>query len=191
MSFKNPFALSRPDAQRRAVSKGKRRSCFDTPLLRQAQERLLSTNGFLKPLCLCVSVVILLSGCEEPAQQYEGPQRPFSEISRLCCRVAEVHGSLIGDKLRLEAIDGRDAGWFDTWTELLPGRHEVSYAYLQGLLAYPLPVLPYSTDRGRMIFNAQPGRGYILKADRQGDRVWAWIEDEASRDLVAGQRPPL
>ena len=133
---------------------------------------------------------LLLAACQEPTKMYEGPERPFAEISRICCRVAEVHGSLIGAKLRIEAIDGRDAGYFETWAEVAPGRHEVRYAYLEGIGAFPTPVLPLSSDHGRLIFNAQPGRGYILKADRQGDRVWAWIEDEASRALVAGQRPP-
>jgi hypothetical protein len=135
-------------------------------------------------------VVILLAACQQPTQMYEGPQRPFSEVARICCRVAEVHGSLIGGKLRIEAIDGRDAGYFETWTEVAPGRHEVRYAYLDGILAYPAPVIPLSADRGRIVFNAQPGRGYILKAVRDRDRVRAWIEDEASRELVGGERPP-
>ena len=68
--------------------------------------------------------------------------------------------------------------------------HEVRWAYLQGIGAFPTPVLALGADRGRLIFNAQPGRGYLLKAGRRGDRVWAWIEDEASRALVAGERPP-
>ena len=122
---------------------------------------------------------------------YPGPERPFAEISRICCRVAEVRGSLVGGgKVRIEAIDGRDAGYFETWAEVLPGRHEVRYAYLEGLGAYPVPVLPLDSSHGRLIFNAQPWRGYILKAERQGDTTWAWIEDEASRALVAGERPP-
>lgn len=124
---------------------------------------------------------------------YAGPERPFAEIARICCRVAEVHGGsggLIGGKLRIEAIDGRDAGYFETWAEIEPGRHEVRYAFLEGIGAYPTPVLPLDSSRGRLIFNAQPGRGYVLKAERRGDVTWAWIEDEASRGLVAGERPP-
>ena len=144
----------------------------------------------LVSLGLYVSVVGLLSACQQPTQMYEGPQRPFSDIARICCRVAEVHGSLIGGKLRIDAIDGRDAGYFETWAEVLPGRHEVRFVYLDGILAYPAPVIPLSWEGGRLVFNAQPGRGYVLKASREGDRIWAWIEDEASRALVAGERPP-
>lgn len=134
--------------------------------------------------------LLLLAACQEPTQLYPGPEKPFSEVARICCRVAEVHGSLIGDKLRLDAVDGRSSGYFETWAEIAPGRHEIRYSYLRGIGAYPTPVLPLSSDEGRLIFNAQPGRGYILKATREGDRVWAWVEDEASRALVAGERPP-
>ena len=139
---------------------------------------------------LLLSMLLLWSACQEPTKLYPGPEKPFAEVSRICCRVAEVRGSLIGDKLRLDAIDGRDSGYFETWAEVTPGRHEVRYSYLTGIGAYPTPVLPLSSDEGRMIFNAQPGHGYILKATRQDGKVWAWIEDEASRALVAGQRPP-
>ena len=124
---------------------------------------------------------------------YAGPERPFAQIARICCRVAEVHGGssgFLGGKLRIEAIDGRTSDYFETWVEVEPGRHEVRYAYLDGIGAYPIPVLPLDSSQGRLIFNAQPGRGYVLKAERRGDTTWAWIEDEASRALVAGERPP-
>jgi hypothetical protein len=134
-------------------------------------------------------VVFLLSACQQPVKIYEGPERPFAEVSRICCRAADIHGSLIGAKLLIEAIDGRDAGYFEMWAEIAPGRHEVRYVYLEGIGAYPI-IVPVSVDRGRLVFNAQPGRGYILKAEREGNTTWAWIEDEASRALVAGQRPP-
>jgi hypothetical protein len=136
--------------------------------------------------------LVLASGvaaCDGPTQLYPGPQRPFSEIARLCCHVSEIRSSLIGAKVRIQAIDGRSFAYFENWAELPPGRHEVAYAYLEGVGAYPLPVLPLSENSGRLVFNAQPGRGYILRADRRAERVYAWIEDEADRALVAGQRP--
>ena len=141
-------------------------------------------------LPLILAALLLLAACESPVRQYPGPERPFAEVARLCCHVAEPHGSLIGAKLRIVSIDGRAFGYSETWAEILPGRHEVRYAWLEGIGAWPIPVLPLAGDEGTLVFEARPGRGYILKADRQDGRTWAWIEDEASRALVAGARPP-
>ena len=147
----------------------------------------------MRPFAVVLTALLLLAACQEPTKMYAGPERPFAEIARICCRVAEIGGGpggFLGSRLRIEAIDGRDAGFFETWAEIEPGRHEVRWAYLVGIGAYPTPVLPLDSSRGRLIFNAQPGRGYILKAEQRGDVTWAWIEDEASRALVAGERPP-
>lgn len=134
-------------------------------------------------------VVLALAGCAEPAKYYAGPEKPYSEVARLCCATINLTGGLVGKHLQITAVDGRTPAWMTTWLELAPGRHTVRYDYMQGILARPLPVLPYDQNPGTLAFEAKPGADYEIKADDTEDGLYVWVENQATHALAGGVRP--
>ncbi len=142
-------------------------------------------------LAICaVAAAFALAGCAEPAQEYPGPQRPYARIARLCCATINLTGGLIGRHLKIDSVDGHTPAWMTSWLELAPGRHTVHYQYLEGILARPLPILPYDTTPGALAFEAKPGRDYEIKAEDADDRVFIWVEDQADHATAGGTPPP-
>jgi hypothetical protein len=134
---------------------------------------------------------LAISGCDQAAQWYEGPRRPFAETARLCCRTSNPHTvnvQVMNSEIRIDRIDER---WFDfdeAWADLLPGRHEVAYTYVEGVGAYPL-ILPTFSVKDRLTFDALAGHSYLIRARREADKTYVWIEDESTAVVVAGIKP--
>jgi hypothetical protein len=134
---------------------------------------------------------LVVAGCEPAAQWYEGPRRSFAETARLCCRVSSPHTvnvQVMNSEIRIDRIDER---WFDideVWADLLPGRHEVAYTYVEGVGGYPM-LLPTFSVKDKLTFNAQAGHSYLIRALREADKTFVWIEDETSAEVVAGIKP--
>ncbi len=136
-----------------------------------------------------LAVVLALAGCAEPAQYYAGPEKPYGEVARLCCATINLTGGLVGRHLQIESVDGRRPAWMTSWLEIAPGRHVVRYDYMQGILARPLPVLPYDQTPGTLAFEARPGEDYEIKGADTRDGVFVWVENQASHTVAGGMRP--
>jgi hypothetical protein len=135
---------------------------------------------------------LAVAGCEPAAQWYEGPRRPFAETARLCCRTSSPHTVDVQVRNAQIRIDRIDARWFDfdeAWAELLPGRHEVAYTYVEGTGGFPLPVLPSLTVKDKLAFTALAGHSYLIRARREADKTYVWIEDESTAQVIAGVKP--
>lgn len=145
------------------------------------------------PASLLVAAAVVaisgLSACSEPARLYAGPERPYARISRLCCATINLTGGIAGRHLQIEAVDGKTSGYMTSYLELTPGRHEVRYAYLEGIGARPAPVIPLDERKGTIAFEAKPGRDYEIKAADTEKGLRVWIEDQASHEVVGGTRP--
>ncbi len=141
------------------------------------------------PLVVLSGLTLALAGCAEPAKDYPGPEKPYGAIARLCCATINLTGGLVGNHLQIESVDGRRPAWMTSWLELAPGRHVVRYDYMQGILARPLPVLPYAQTPGTLAFEAKPGEDYEIKAADTQDGVFVWVENQASHAIAGGTRP--
>lgn len=135
-----------------------------------------------------LAVVALVAGCATSSSEshsyklYPGPERPAAELASL--DISNVHAVNV-DGLQVRSQD------YGT-VLLLPGRHtldiEKGYAFsvmvepsMQGSFEHKLDV------------DLTAGGTYKVKSDRtygQGYRVFFWIEDAASGDVVAGVKKP-
>lgn len=75
----------------------------------------------------------------------------------------------------------------EPWTKIYmePGLHSVFFTYELGSMGHT-----FNSYYGRLRFTALKGHLYKLDAEREDGELWAWIIDQASGEIVAGERPP-
>ncbi len=144
----------------------------------------------------CLAVLALLgtaASCATPPtavyQGYLGTPRSPAELS-------VVH---LGDADRVR-IDDLRPGYPDLhlWrgdfaaVQLLPGEYLIEWSHVFGVSVLIDPSGFAGYER-RHTVALEAGHAYRLRADRTtgpGYRVFFWIEDEASGQVIAGQRKP-
>lgn len=137
-----------------------------------------------------LGVVVALAGCasngdsaEHVYKLYPGPGRPDAELAIVELR-PPVHAIRI-DGLRMAAHDYQSA-------TLLPGEHRIAWEATFGVSVLVNPAMHDRAEFEKTVTLAA-GRRYLIRADRttgHGYRMFLWIEDAASREVVAGTRKP-
>lgn len=118
----------------------------------------------------------------QPYKLYPGPVRPAAEFAIV----------QMGDAGAAE-FDGRAASARD-WTEvhLLPGEHRIRWQTEFGVSAMVDPAM-FVTGGNEASVTLAAGHVYSLRADRTtgpGYRLFFWITDDTSREIVAGEPKP-
>lgn len=139
---------------------------------------------------MALILVLLLPGCTS-FKGYSGPEREPDEIAIITTRYLQGLGLFGFAVLYFTNLDGIPVRTFNTRTNevhMETGEHEVAFQYEIHLVA------PFGGDvsfkyYGSLSFAARKGHRYILDADRSGSRTWAWIIDEASGQIIAGEQP--
>jgi hypothetical protein len=130
--------------------------------------------------------LLLLSACSPgPAYVYKlypGPARDPLEIS-------VVHLGTV----QAARFDGLTAARSD-WSEvhLLPGEHLIEWGTEFGVSVMIEPS-GFATGGRKENVTLEPGHSYTLKADRTtgpGYRMFFWIEDDTTGQILAGVRKP-
>lgn len=145
------------------------------------------TLSELRTILLCGAMVLLFACASAPEtplayKLYPGPVRPATDLAIV----------QLGD-VQYAIFDGRATSLAD-WTEvhLLPGRHNVE---LQAVFGVSVMIEPSGFGTGGIRVDAvlEAGHIYVLRADRTtgpGYRMYLWIEDRATGQVVAGERKP-
>lgn len=122
-----------------------------------------------RPASLSIALLLLSSCATLPSAQDVDP----ASLAKL---VPELR---TGRRVRIVEVDGRPLGLFRDRAALAPGRHEVvakTELLVRGRRAY---------GAHRLVFEAQPGRSYRVRADWHAYGPRIWIEEAESRDRVA------
>jgi len=108
-------------------------------------------------------------------QTYEGPRRPAHDVAILKTNVGEA----TFDTVWIDRVDSRDLVIAYSDIAVLPGRHSVRIQLTSGFL------------RANEIvsFDANAGRTYHVKGVIRRNGTRAWIEDDSTGEVVAGEKP--
>ena len=136
---------------------------------------------------LPVLVFLTLAGCASPVVQlYEGPTRAPSE--QVILRSEARGRTFVGERIDIQQIDDRHTlstgeGILSASTGaqavyLLPGKHTVRARYRGKDTALT----------ANLWFVGEPGGAYLLRAEKTGDAVKVFIEDEKTGKPTGGVR---
>lgn len=120
--------------------------------------------------CLPALTFALTAGC---VSYHETPPLPISEVA-----VLEFVDN--GNGYRRIRVDGRRLRTRSAPTTLHPGEHNIAFRYGSWM----------RSDTSGVILNAKAGHSYELRTRSAGDRIWTWVIDKGSNEVVAGTRPP-
>ena len=141
-------------------------------------------------LVASLSAGLTLQGCGTskegvPFRAYQGPIQPPAQVA-----------TVVNKSAWLKAIDRKDLPKhsnpkkYYNQAKLLPGRYvlSISRSFLVSVLVDTRGIVTYERA-----FTAElkPGHVYSLHADRttgRGYRVYLWIEDDATKQVVAGEK---
>ena len=144
---------------------------------------------------LLLSLVSLLAGCAalndtiagDPWLAYPGPSLPREQVALIKTSgirdyFSEAYIFRIND-IAVEKIGGN--------IEALPGTHtlEVSVTQRLGGPASLLGTLSEKRARGNITLDAEAGHVYIVDGRVVDGQAALWIEDENTRQVVAGRKP--
>ena len=127
------------------------------------------------PRALLMAVALFLSACGGTVQTYEGSKKAAQEVAFLRTNV----GELTMTTTWVTRVDGKELVVAYTEIELLPGRRTLGINLTGGVLRAAATV---SLD-------AQAGRIYRLHGMVQRGDFFAWIVDQGTGEVVAGQKP--
>ena len=128
---------------------------------------------------IVLTSLVFLSGCAQlelkPLKLYDGPDRPAQETAKF--ERLKPAGS--------DFIDGtRSFSRFSHYL-FLPGRHGIAFF---GTIPKLYHSLSGNTYAGYVEFEAKAGRTYRLQHTLSGERVWSWIVDQDTGEVVAGEK---
>lgn len=135
---------------------------------------------------LVSAALLLLSACGTLHETgvyklYPGPERPDSELATLA----------FGDRVYTMEVDGLKVSSGDySEVKLLPGEHRINWGATFGVSVMVNPAMFDRADAEQVVKLAA-GHRYRVQADRTtgaGYRMFVWIEDAASGEVVAGQK---
>jgi len=127
------------------------------------------------PSALLIAAALFLSACGATVQTYEGSKKPADEVAILKTNV----GELTTTTTWVTRVDGKDLVVAYSDIELLPGRRSLGINLTGGILRAAATV---SLD-------AKAGRIYRLHGTVRGASFLAWIVDQGTGEVVAGQQP--
>ena len=133
----------------------------------------LRISGFI---LLLSGTMFLFAGCATK-QAYEGPKLPPESVA-----IIKPSNPGVIDLAVILQVDGKKRGFFEEIAEVLPGEHTVLIQVSSG---FP-PVTIYRTKA--LPFNAKAGHVYRVEGKVRGGRAIAWIEDETTNEVVAGEK---
>lgn len=128
-----------------------------------------------KLLCTLSTAALLISGCGGVVQTYEGSRRDAQEVAILKTNV----GALSFDTVWVDVVDGKNLVRAYSELQLSPGRHGLRVQLSSGILR---------TTR-LITFDAEAGRIYRVQGVMARSGTYAWIEDDMSKEFVAGEKP--
>lgn len=119
-------------------------------------------------------LLLLAAGCGT-TQIYDGPKKPLHEVAVLRTNAGEIAfvTTWIGQ------IDGKELVAAYSEFEVLPGRHSLRVLLKAGILG---------ASRNFSI-DAKAGHTYRVKGIFSRSSAYAWIEDESTGEIVAGEKP--
>jgi hypothetical protein len=128
---------------------------------------------------------VLVAACATTPHSYKlypGPERPIFELAVV--RLADAG---------ITEVDGREATHGD-WTEVhvLPGTHTIRWER-EFLVSVLVEGSGFATGGDSAELELEAGHVYALRADRTtgpGYRMYFWIVDETTREVVAGTPKP-
>ena len=130
--------------------------------------------------------VILMAGCATaPADfhAYSGATKPTSETARISTDSQIEHKVMVGldDRIYVTAVDQRPTegnAWekYPRLVYVLPGTRHLDLVWGNGFVI----------AHGCLTVLAEAGHNYIIRQERQGDRVLLWADDEATNQSVTG-----
>lgn len=151
---------------------------------------------------IVVAVAFLLAGCAStPRRIYSGEPLPDNQIVRISVEVKET--SFLGrnpDQIYITHVDQQPLGSF--WSggsmnkiiDLIPGERSITVGLIGsgGALAVYLQTREahQASGYGKVFkLNAQAGHKYIVKYIEKRLPLICWIEDEATGEVVSGEKP--
>lgn len=140
----------------------------------------------VRPAVVLLLVLLAFSlppGCATSTMKmkvYEGPNLPKAEIAVLKAprrQFPSVQLWIMNFDGRRTQLRGPDPS---RTFEFLPGRHNLSFSLGGGCSR---------REPGYIEFDAKVGHTYELRATNVMGRVWSWIVDNNTGEIVAGQKP--
>lgn len=125
-------------------------------------------------------IAVLGCACQAVPKVYHGVPGPRLDKRE----VATVKVDPSESSIRFQRIDGDFLDQLDwghyVWTlELLPGKHRLEAAvFMESNATY-----------AHVEFDVEAGHTYLARAFERQERIFVWIEDEATRALAGGIKP--
>jgi hypothetical protein len=117
---------------------------------------------------------LLVSGCGGIVQTYEGPKKSSHEIAILKTNV----GELTFDTAWVDQVDDKTLVRAYTELEVAPGRHSLRVQLSSGIIKANTSIS----------FEAKAGRTYRVKGIIRRNGPIAWIEDDRTGEVIAGEK---
>lgn len=131
---------------------------------------------FLIALCLAGSLVLTLPACGAH-KMYPGPERPAEDVA-----VVTGARTVAGVRIFFIGTDG-DGNEIPVYKiELGVGRHEINVQVGEAK-GTKFPILR------TISFDALGGHAYQVKGLDWDKRIWVWIEDTDTGQVVGGEKP--
>lgn len=146
-------------------------------------------------LAFLFALMCSLAGCGS-FQAYSGAARQQRDIAIVSIDYMQAFWLLGGASLTFRSLDGvsiplsNSDGGLITEVQLEPGEHDIAFDYKACMYgAYAMNLCgPVKSETLR--FTALKGHRYHLNVDTRDDRLWGWIIDVESDQIVAGASPP-
>ena len=126
-----------------------------------------------------LGTMLLFAGCATK-QAYEGSKLPRESVATIKPTAGII------DAAWILQVDGKERGFFEEIVEVLPGEHTIKIQVTSGFGGI---FSPQFVGNKTLSFRASAGHTY--KADgtiKKGD-TFAWIVDDTTNEVVAGERP--
>lgn len=169
-------------------------------------------GGFVKRGILLIILIFTVIGCATPYRAYKGEQLPKDQVAVIKTGIEHFYYFVLGWKEihnAIVSVDGQPCctkSWFSQPdVEVLPGHHNLTaVGYMEVCTSYKdffdafFDATYYGVDRctksGRfrrpVNFNAKAGHVYDLESEYEGKKVFVWIEDSETGEVVSGEKPP-
>ena len=136
----------------------------------------ISVSSVMPFLC---GTFLLFAGCTT-MQSYEGAKLPPEDVA-----IIKESFSVINRASILE-VDGKARSFFEESSEILPGEHTVKIQVISGFGSF---IGPQHIGNRTLSFQASAGHTYKVDGKIKKGDTFAWIVDETTNEVVAGESP--
>ena len=135
--------------------------------------------GVSSAMPLLFGFLLFSAGCTT-MQSYEGSKLPPE-------KVALIKGSFgLINLASIIEVDGKARGFTEESAEILPGEHAVKIQVRSG---WGSILMPQYIGNKTLSFQANAGHTYRVDGTIKKGDTFAWIVDEATNEVVAGEKP--